>query len=473
MGGGEKVDVIIIGAGYSGIIIGAILAKNGVKPLIIEKQDYIGGRGGALYYEGYWIDIGPHEIPFYYGEQAADAVGAVVTKKGPIYPLMRGHLLPERKTVPIELEPEEFPNTAREYLGVPGDQVPKFLDLIKALAGERPEKIQALKGVSLDKWLAANVKEPEIRAAFHTIAMTLAIPGDWPPMTSVGEIAKLLQWGHTRLRLHYFNDDEVGGMQGIIEPFARVIREKGSEIRTGVEVTEIIMEDYTAKGVVIKDRLDFLEEIRAPIIVNTLPIWEIFRIISEEYFPQLFVNRARELSRWTCDCVGYWIGLGRLPTKRSDGKPETYNGWNRVAIGEGRVYGGGWHIVSMNSEKVAPEGKHLLNVARGYPGRIKSLKEAEQYLSETFNFVKEFYTDLDEITEWTKLQINRGATWPNWVWSTVPRAPLKAPGIKGLYFAGDTTEVNGCFQDMCACSGMEVANLILREFGKPEIDIRH
>lgn len=33
--------------------------------------------------------------------------------------------------------------------------------------------------------------------------------------------------------------------------------------------------------------------------------------------------------------------------------------------------------------------------------------------------------------------------------------------------------INGLFQDMAACSAMEVANLILRSFGKPGIEIKH
>ena len=40
-------DVIIIGAGPAGLMAGRELAKNGIKTLIIEQNNYVGG--------GYWV----------------------------------------------------------------------------------------------------------------------------------------------------------------------------------------------------------------------------------------------------------------------------------------------------------------------------------------------------------------------------------------------------------------------------------
>ena len=39
----EKYDAIVIGAGHNGLTNAAYLAKSGLKVLVLEKNDYIGG----------------------------------------------------------------------------------------------------------------------------------------------------------------------------------------------------------------------------------------------------------------------------------------------------------------------------------------------------------------------------------------------------------------------------------------------
>ncbi|MGD0335833.1 MAG: NAD(P)/FAD-dependent oxidoreductase [Candidatus Omnitrophota bacterium] len=53
----DKYDVIIIGAGIGGLVAGNILAKNGMKVLILEKNPVPGGAVTTYYRNGYPIDI--------------------------------------------------------------------------------------------------------------------------------------------------------------------------------------------------------------------------------------------------------------------------------------------------------------------------------------------------------------------------------------------------------------------------------
>lgn len=53
----EKYDVIVIGAGLGGLTAGTILAKNGMKVLILEKNHTAGGAVTTFYKNGYPIDI--------------------------------------------------------------------------------------------------------------------------------------------------------------------------------------------------------------------------------------------------------------------------------------------------------------------------------------------------------------------------------------------------------------------------------
>jgi all-trans-retinol 13,14-reductase len=51
-------DVIIIGAGISGLMAGALLVKNGKKVLILESQPKIGGYLSGFTRKGYYFDVG-------------------------------------------------------------------------------------------------------------------------------------------------------------------------------------------------------------------------------------------------------------------------------------------------------------------------------------------------------------------------------------------------------------------------------
>jgi phytoene dehydrogenase-like protein len=58
----EKYDVIVVGAGFSGLLSALALSKEGKKVLVLEKENYIGGVCRSYNYKGYTVDTGPHII---------------------------------------------------------------------------------------------------------------------------------------------------------------------------------------------------------------------------------------------------------------------------------------------------------------------------------------------------------------------------------------------------------------------------
>ena len=50
----KNYDAIVIGAGHNGLTNAAYLAKSGLKVLVLEKNDYIGGHTGLAYIK--WLD---------------------------------------------------------------------------------------------------------------------------------------------------------------------------------------------------------------------------------------------------------------------------------------------------------------------------------------------------------------------------------------------------------------------------------
>ena len=55
-----KYDVVVIGAGAAGLTTAALLAKNGKKVLVMDRDKHLGGRGMAVPFEGYRLSLGGH-----------------------------------------------------------------------------------------------------------------------------------------------------------------------------------------------------------------------------------------------------------------------------------------------------------------------------------------------------------------------------------------------------------------------------
>jgi len=55
-------DVVIVGGGFGGCVAAALLAKEGKKVVLLEKNDELGGRVRSARYEGYTINTGPHLV---------------------------------------------------------------------------------------------------------------------------------------------------------------------------------------------------------------------------------------------------------------------------------------------------------------------------------------------------------------------------------------------------------------------------
>lgn len=58
----KKYDVIVIGAGISGLLAALTLSKHGKKVLVLEKRQHIGGNCNSYMVDGYQVDTGVHAI---------------------------------------------------------------------------------------------------------------------------------------------------------------------------------------------------------------------------------------------------------------------------------------------------------------------------------------------------------------------------------------------------------------------------
>lgn len=458
-------DAIVVGTNYGAMITAAILAKNGLKILVVEELDQTGGSLGSSLYNGYWLDFGARGVKDYadpviiitkkaqYGRKAAAAAGADIAWVGPMTPLVLMHRMADGKVVPITADAEGSAKFATEALDLNPEQATQFLSILKGLAKEDPAKWM---DVTIEEWLS-NIKDKALHTAFLRIAMLhMADPLN---ESSVGRWIVMLRNPQEVFKV---DDSKIGNQQGMIEAYARVIRKHGGEIKLGLQTMEITTEGDKVVGIVTRDKISMVEEFRAPVVVYGDPIWEAFKVLDEKRFPpEVVANARKQEPGYRGDLMVLNIGVKRVPTIRATGKPDTYIGFNQF-VEETTA----WYIPTLSSKKAAPPGKHLISVQTGSANKeYFTFKEGKARLEHLKEYMRKYYSDLDEVIEWERYQ------WPKlWAtssyWKKTPQSPMEVPGLNGLYFTGSTVDVDGVFQDVAANSAMQVAQKILQRSGK-------
>jgi phytoene dehydrogenase-like protein len=468
-------DVVIIGADLAGLVAGAILTRNGRRVVILEQADTVGGRGGAVQTaDGFWIDfghrdahgVGDCQFPWHHGAEAAREADVEIAMHAITRPL-RVHRLADGTVLDGgDWSAGGFLAAAREFFECPPDGLGELGDVLGRLAKARPEEIEAALPVRLGTWVEQHAQQPGVRRALLLMAAVIFHPR--PAEASAGRLMQFFQSPKTLP--HIADDAEVGGMQGLMEPWARAIRQRGGEIALGWKPVEIIVDGGLVRGAVAVDRTNLVRELHAPVVISTYPVWENFDLLDARIFPRDFVAAAEDLKRYRADLIGWHAGLRRVPTVRATGRPDDHAGWNRFLLGAAgeRRYAGGYHIPSLTSRRAAPPGKHLLSwvMARFFDGGTTSgppWTAARAHLDTAIAYLRRYYADLDDCIEWSAYQYVAAPQSMSWSWAPVKRHDLTVAGANGLLLASATLEAPAGIVDISAYAGRAAAHAAIEQ----------
>ena len=469
--GETHADVAIVGSALGGLVAGAILTRHGKRVVVCEHADTVGGRaGGVRTADGYWIDfghrdghdVGDSQLGWHHGEEAARAAGIEVKLHRVSRPL-RLHRFPEGTVLDGGAwGADGFLRAARDFFECPEDGLEELQAIVGRFSHATPAEIEAALPLTLGVWLPEHVRHPGVRRAL--LLMATVIFHRYPEEASVGRLMQFLQRPGSGPFIAA--DDEAGGMQGLMLPWARAISARGGEIALGWKPVEIVVARGRVRGIVAVDRTNLVREIHAPVVISTYPVWELFELIDERIFPHDFVSAAQALRQHRADLIGWQAGLGRLPIVRATGQPEAHDGWNRLLRGPERAYRGGYQITSLASPHAAPPGKHLLMlvIARWFRGGSTAGQpwtEARAEIDEAVAYLRTFYTDLDDVLEWSAYQYVAAPQPTSWIWAPLKRHALEVDSVHGLLLATSTLEAPAAIVDLAAYAGLSAARRAL------------
>lgn len=269
-------QAVIIGAGPGGLAAGMLLAGQGYKVDIYEKQSVIGGRSARLTLGDYNFDRGatflmmPHlleEIFHKAGRSLYDYVD--MQQLDPLYSLHFGDTVFKPSSDEEKTEAEiarVFPGDEQNYRDFMRDEAVKYEKvepLLRRPFGKisdyfKKDAIQALPYLHLRDTvygrLARYFRDERLRFAFTFQAKYLGMSAwDCP-----GTFTILSYIEH-----HYGLHHPTGGVNQIFQAMADVITEYGGSIHTDTAVERIVVNQERAEGILLKSG----EEVRADYVV--------------------------------------------------------------------------------------------------------------------------------------------------------------------------------------------------------------
>jgi all-trans-retinol 13,14-reductase len=252
--------IVIVGSGLGGLVCGYILAKNGYRVTVLEKNSKIGGCLQTFKRKGVLFDTGMHYIGSMERNQILyrffkylnlldniqlsrlDTSGYdVISIAGEKYKYASGF--------------DNFINTLSEQFPQNIDDIQAYIRHIKEIANASP--LYKLQEINTNVYIEADYVKTSVNDFITSITqnkrLQSVLAGNLPLYAGVKDTTPT--YIHALINNFYIQSAYriVGGSCTIAESLAKSIRSFGGEIRTNAEVEEFICDDQKMTGVLTTD----------------------------------------------------------------------------------------------------------------------------------------------------------------------------------------------------------------------------
>lgn len=424
-------DAIVIGGGYAGLSIGAVLANEGHSVLLLEQAKTLGGRSSFIEKDGYTVEYGIHANRFASQGAAAELlrkVGKELEFKDSGEPM----LWYDKRLV-------ELPNNIPKIIKFEGfgftDKLIAAKYLAKMVFGNHEKKLD----ISLDKYLG-KLGRQEIKEMLSIICGLGIIAQDMKN-ASTGEFMFFLKKAlKSKKKIGY----PAGGTRQIIEKLSDVIESNDGKILTQSQAKKVVIK----KGRVVSVQTQ-QSSYASDVVVSAIPLQQVPSLFGGKDLPIRFVNRVKEIVP-TSGLV--WdVALKESVTDIS----------GLIVYPSPLIMG---HVTSNIDASMAPEGKSLMTWFYPMPSAwIKNKQKIERETEVLKNSVLEMFPDIENNIEWDRMlavpMVDGFLPKPG---QTVKDRPgFSIEGLESFFTIGDVTHAEGTGGDTAFNSAIEAAPLIL------------
>ncbi|MBN2141522.1 MAG: NAD(P)/FAD-dependent oxidoreductase [Desulfovibrionaceae bacterium] len=325
--GPGEYDAVVVGAGLGGLACAALMAGNGLRPLVLERHDVVGGYASSFERTDEAGNVFSCEVSLHATTPTAPGDRALLKDMGVLDRLeFAPHKYAWCSVFPdfsLEVEPGGLGPFEKLLL----DRFPAERDGIKGLfgfweklaqemnemyaKGPGPKLLFPLRFPTL--WGIRDKTLAQVVDRFVTSAQAKAvICQSWgyyglPPSRLAAFYYLWPTWQYLTYGGYYLK----GTSQALSNALADSITARGGEVRTGCEVTGIVLEQGRAAGV----RTDSGETFRAAaVVLNAALPQAVDRLLPKEAFDPEYLARLKTFSPSPSSMV-VWLGLDRDVTK--------------------------------------------------------------------------------------------------------------------------------------------------------------
>ncbi|MHA1265835.1 MAG: phytoene desaturase family protein [Candidatus Helarchaeota archaeon] len=425
-------QAIVIGAGTSGLSIAALLAGAGYKTLVLERQQFIGGRARIWHKDGFIVDYGIHTLRGNY-QKVFHPLNMELHKVH--LPISKGIILEDRgicHKLP-QISSLFRANTLRLHdIGV----------LTRHLGHLFLKNPRQLFQISIKQWLDNIGASIQCKKVIK-IASLILLVCPFLERASLGEfLFNLRQLNLTGL------GHPKGGFRQVHRALVWKLRSYGGEIRLGCKVEQIEIKKQKAVGVQLEN-----EEISADIVISSLPVQQLETLIDPAYLQENYRYKIRNLKPTAGISVDY--GLSQKLYREI-----------MFLTATPPIMGA---FTSNIDKSTAPKHKQLVtflyvldNEVMENPSVVK--KKSKLLEEKIFTLFPKF----EDKIEWKRLLFLKmvDGVELNTQQTQITRPDVQVPGIEKLYIASDSTCAEGAGGDIAFSSARLCFDRIMRTIGK-------
>jgi phytoene dehydrogenase-like protein len=464
----HKVDVAIVGSGPAGAIVGAYLAKAGLKTVVFEREKTVGGLkcGSHKIAEGFITDDYLHNFVWCIGlndgrgywPKAAEEVGATIKWVCMPNPTIYFESNRKKVTVPYCSNGKAFAEFVSEISPVPlpkeiKGEIARIVDEALKMPPEELWSPEA-ESMSFGAWLKDRTNNEVVKAIFEGVVSSAATEATLDE-TSLAAVVSLILQGVQGGRANYVTI--LGGPQGlIVRAFCDVIAEHGGEVLTDHMIRRVVVDGDVAKGVVAVNPAGVEKNYEAKYVVIATQYQAVTQLLGQNT-PERVRQSIKNFDKNPDHAVTVHWAL-KSHVANTDGSLSYH------VFGEDHKYKCTLGFPSNFDPSYAPPGKQQV-----IGQRIMSIKEFRQkngegWIEELTNIAERVFPGFKKEIE--AVTVNDIGPVSAAAFAITPKVPLECPEISKLYFAGDYVVGKGVGPERSAYSAMTVAKKILRQEGK-------